>query len=126
MLVIGIMGIVVVLMAIQFKSIKPEYGIMISVVGCAFIFLYSLVRVNEIVEMVERLAGITSVSREYIKIILKITGVTFISEIASDIAKDCGYQAVANQVQIFGKLSVLVISFSVFTELISSIGKLLS
>jgi stage III sporulation protein AD len=125
MLVIGIMGIVVVLMAIQFKSIKPEYGIMISVVGCAFIFLYSLVRVNEIVEMVERLAGITSVSREYIKIILKITGVTFISEIASDIAKDCGYQA-ANQVQIFGKLSVLVISFPVFTELISSIGKLLS
>ena len=109
-----------------FKSIKPEYGIMISVVGCAFIFLYSLVRVNEIVEMVERLAGITSVSREYIKIILKITGVTFISEIASDIAKDCGYQAVANQVQIFGKLSVLVISFPVFTELISSIGKLLS
>ena len=52
MLVIGIMGIVVVLMAIQFKSIKPEYGIMISVVGCTFIFLYSLVRVNEIVEMV--------------------------------------------------------------------------
>ncbi|WP_418755551.1 stage III sporulation AC/AD family protein [Eubacterium ventriosum] len=51
---------------------------------------------------------------------------TFISEIASDIAKDCGYQAVANQVQIFGKLSVLVISFPVFTELISSIGKLLS
>ena len=50
---------------------------------------------------------------------------TFISEIASDIAKDCGYQAVANQVQIFGKLSVLVISFPVFTELISSIGKLL-
>ena len=124
MLVIGIMGIVVVLMAIQFKSIKPEYGIMISVVGCTFIFLYSLVRVKEIVEMVERLAGITSVSREYIKIILKITGVTFISEIASDIAKDCGYQAVANQVQIFGKLSVLVISFPVFTELISSIGKL--
>ena len=38
MLVIGIMGIVVVLMAIQFKSIKPEYGIMISVVGCTFIF----------------------------------------------------------------------------------------
>ena len=114
MLVIGIMGIVVVLMAIQFKSIKPEYGIMISVVGCTFIFLYSLVRVKEIVEMVERLAGITSVSREYIKIILKITGVTFISEIASDIAKDCGYQAVANQVQIFWKIICIGYKFSCF------------
>ena len=64
--------------------------------------------------MVERLAGITSVSREYIKIILKITGVTFISEIASDIAAISGYQVRANQVQIFGKLSVLVMCFPVY------------
>ena len=41
MLVIGIMGIVVVLMAIQFKSIKPEYGIMISVVGCTYFLIFT-------------------------------------------------------------------------------------
>lgn len=126
MLVIGIIGMAVVLLAVQFKSIKPEYGIMISVAGCIFIFAYSLVRIGDIVELVDELASLTSVSREYIKILFKITGITFISEIASDIAKDCGYMAVANQVQIFGKLSVLVISIPVFVELVSAVGNLLS
>jgi stage III sporulation protein AD len=126
MLAIGIVGMAVVLLAIQFKSVKAEYGIMISVAGCIFIFAYSLSRISELVSIVDRLTSLTSVSKEYIKILLKITGITFISEISSDIAKDCGYMAVANQVQIFGKLSVLVISLPVFIELISAMGNLLS
>lgn len=126
MLTIGVIGIVTVLLAVQFKSIKPEYGIMISVIACIFIFIYSLTRISEIVEVVDKLSGMTSVSREYIKILLKITGITFISEIASDISKDCGYTAVANQIQIFGKLTVLAISLPVFTELISAITGLLT
>lgn len=126
MLSIGILGMAVVLLAIQFKSVKPEYGIMISVAGCIFIFVYSLSRIGDIISLVDKLTSLTSISREYIKILLKITGITFISEISSDIAKDCGYAAVANQVQIFGKLSVLAISLPVFVELISAVGKLLS
>ena len=126
MLTIGIIGIVAVLLAVQFKSVKPEYGIMISVIACIFIFIYSLTRIADIVDIVDRLSGMTSISREYIKILLKITGITFISEISSDISKDCGYTAVANQIQIFGKLTVLVISLPVFTELINTITGLLS
>lgn len=126
MLAVGVIGMVVVMLAIQFKSIKPEYGIMISVAGCIFIFVYSLSNISDIVTIVDRLASLTSISRDYIKILFKITGITFISEIASDISKDCGYMAVANQIQIFGKLSVLVISLPVFVELVSSVGNLLS
>ena len=81
---------------------------------------------QDIVEVVDRLSGLTSISKEYIKILLKITGITFISEISSDISKDCGYTAVANQIQIFGKLTVLVISLPVFVELISAVSNLLT
>lgn len=126
MISIGIVSVAVVLVAIQFKTIKPEYSIYISVAGCIFIFIFVLSKLSEIVSLVDRLADLTSVSREYIKILLKITGITFISEIASDISKDCGYASVANQIQIFGKVSVLVISLPVFTELISKVGGLLS
>ena len=122
MLTIGVIGIVGVILAVWFKTIKPEYGIMISVVVCIFIFGYSLLRISDIIEIVDRLSGMTSIS----KILLKITGITFVSEISSDIAKDCGYLAVANQVQIFGKLTVLVVSLPVFTELIYAVTSLLT
>lgn len=126
MVSIAIVSIAVVLLAIQFKSIKPEYGIFISVAGCVFIFIFIISKLSDIVSLVDKLSDLTSVSKEYIKILFKITGITFISEIASDISKDCGYTAVANQVQIFGKVSILVISLPVFTELISKVGGLLS
>lgn len=126
MLAIGIIGIAVVMVAIQFRTIKPEYGIMISIVGCIFIFAYSLTKISDLLDIVDRLSSLTSISREYIKILFKITGITFIAEISSDVAKDSGYMAVANQVQIFAKLSVLVISLPVFVELISAVGNLLS
>lgn len=126
MLTIGVIGIVGVILAVWFKTIKPECGIMISVVVCIFIFVYSLLRISDIIEIVDRLSGMTSISKDYIKILLKITGITFVSEISSDIAKDCGYLAVANQVQIFGKLTVLVVSLPVFTELIYAVTSLLT
>ena len=66
MLVVGIIGMVVVLTAIQFKTIKPEYGIMISVVGCIFIFIYSLSRIDDIISLIDRLSELTSISRDYI------------------------------------------------------------
>ena len=126
MLAVGILGIAVSLLALQFKTIKPEYGIMLSVAGCLFIFLYSLSRIEDITALIDRISELTSISRDYIKILLKITGITFVAEIASDIANDCGFGAISNQIQIFGKLSVLAISMPVFVELISSVGKLLS
>lgn len=125
MLVIGIVSVVTALLAVQFKTIKPEYGILISIAGCLFIFIYSIRGIENIVKLVDEITSLSSMGKGYIKILLKITGITFVSEIASDISKDCGYAALANQIQIFGKMSVLVISLPVFTKIISLLGSLL-
>ena len=126
MIIIGIVGIVTALLAVQFKTIKPEYGILISVAGCILIFVCSIKGMKSIIELVNQITALSSISKGSIKILLKITGITFVSEISSDISKDCGYMALANQIQIFGKMTILVISLPVFTQIISSIGTLLS
>ena len=84
------------------------------------------VRNDDLKTYLNQISELTNVSKEYIKILLKITGITFICEITSDICKDCGYVAISNQVQIFGKISILVISLPIFSELILQIGKMLS
>ncbi len=126
MLVIGIVGIVCALLAVQFKTIKSEYGIFISIAGCIFIFIYSIKGLENIVDLIGQITSLGGIGTEYIKVLLKIVGITFISEISSDIAKDCGYGALSNQIQIFGKMSILVISLPVFSQIISLIGTLLS
>lgn len=126
MITVGVISIATVVLGIQFKNIKPEYGILLSITGCLIIFIMMLTKLTYIINIFNDISELTNVSKEYIKILLKIAGITFVCEIASDICRDCGYAAISNQVQIFGKVSILVISLPVFSELIFKIGKMLS
>ena len=125
MIAVGVISIATVVLGIQFKNVKPEYGILLSITGCLIIFIMMLTKLTYIINIFNQISELTNVSKEYIKILL-ITGITFICEITSDICKDCGYVAISNQVQIFGKISILVISLPIFSELILQIGKMLS
>jgi stage III sporulation protein AD len=115
MLSVGILSIAVVLFAIQFKNIKPEYGVYITLAGCIVIVSCIVLKLEDIITLMDRLSDLTAVSKGYIKILLKITGITFIADIA-----------ISNQVKIFGKISILAISLPVFSELIKTVGELLS
>lgn len=57
---------------------------------------------------------------------MKIIGITYIAEFASDICKDAGHAAIANQIQIFGKLSVLAVSMPIVLALLETINGFLS
>lgn len=52
-------------------------------------------------------------------------GITYIAEFSSDLCKDAGYQTIAGQIQIFGKLSVLAVSMPVLLALLDVIQNFL-
>ena len=53
-----------------------------------------------------------------------MAGITYVSECASGICKDSGYTAVASQIEIFARISMLVISLPVVITLLETIGGL--
>jgi stage III sporulation protein AD len=126
MLVIGMVGIAASLLAIQFKTIKPEYSMYISLGGCVLIIFYSIKGIESIATLMNRVMALETIGSGYMKILFKIVGIAFVAEISSDISGDCGFQALAKQIQVFGKLSILVVSLPVYTEIITLIGDLLS
>ena len=91
MIAVGVISIATVVLGIQFKNVKPEYGILLSITGCLIIFIMMLTKLTYIINIFNQISELTNVSKEYIKILLKITGITFICEITSDICKDCEY-----------------------------------
>ena len=107
MLRIAMIGIAGVLLALQVKALKPEYGIYLCLAVSLLVFL----QMTDLLGMI--LAGLQTVQESlplqagYFKILLKIIGITYIAEFASDLCKDAGYATIAGQIQMFGKLSVL-------------------
>ena len=123
---VGMIGVAGTLLAIQFKNGKTEYGIYISVVLSIFIFIGIMGRLEMLIDTVKKISDYIKIDSAYIGIFLKMLGITYVAEFSSAICKDAGYQTVAQQIEIFGKLSILALSMPVILALLDTIKGFLS
>ena len=118
---VALLGIAGVLLALQLKSLKSEYSIYLCLGVSALIFWYMTEQLGSILEGLEMIQDPLPLNAGYIRTLIKIVGITYIAEFASDLCKDAGYQAVAGQIQMFGKLSVLAVSIPILTALLDTV-----
>ena len=118
---IALLGVVGTLLALQFKSGKSEYGIYVSLAVSLFLFLCMLSRLEIFVQTVKKIAEYIKLDAGQMSILLKMAGVTYVAEFASGICKDAGYSTTAAQIELFCKLSVMVLSMPVLMALLKTI-----
>ena len=124
MVKIAILGIVVVMLALPFRIIKGEYSLYLSLAGCILIFYFVLGKMQQVIELMEKIGTSLPIESGYLEILIKIIGITYITEFSADLCKDAGYSALASQIAIAGKLSVLGISMPVNTALLEMVSGL--
>lgn len=122
---IAILGIAGVLIALPLKREKSEYSTFIAMVVCICIFVYLLTKVETILNFVEELKSVVVVDGRYIGLVVKMVGITYVAEFATNICKDAGYAAIGSQIEIFAKLSILVVSVPVLGAFLETIGSFL-
>ena len=122
---IGVIGILSVLLAAQFKSTKSEYSLYIAFGVAILIFSYIIKYLYSLVMQMENLKEYLSGSYSYLKTLLKIVGITYICEFCAGICKDAGYQSVASQIEIMGKLSVMIAGMPILMAVIEQINSFL-
>ena len=126
MIQIGIIGVAGTLLAVQFTSGKSEDGIYISVALSLVIFFAIIGRLEVIIDALRTIANYINMDTAYIGTLIKMLGITYVAEFSAGICKDAGYQTIALQIEIFGKLAVLVLSMPVLMALLNTIKEFLS
>lgn len=121
----GILAVAGILLAVQFKNTKTEYGLYISLVLSLFIFLSIIAKVEIIVRAFRSIGDYIDLDKTYVETLIKILGITYVAEFSSGICKDAGYQTIASQIQIFGKLTILVLSMPILSALLNTIKEFL-
>ena len=129
---IGVLGIAGALLAIQLKQQKAEFSIYLCV-GISLLIFFSIFNYLEIIiETMQEVAAtinlfsILYLDNKYITTLLKMLGVTYVAEFASGICKDAGYQTIASQIEIFSKLTILVLSLPILVALLQTIQNFLA
>ena len=118
---IGCIGIVGILLAVPLKSYKAEYGIYMGIAVCLIIFGYAIQYFNGILSSMERLREYLEDNYSYLTVLLKAVGATYVCEFCAGICKDAGYGGIAGQVEMLGKLYILLTGMPVLMTLLESI-----
>ena len=123
---IGMFGIAGVLIAIQFRGQKPEYGVYIGLAIAIVIFCYALDEFQALLSQFDLIKKYLGAGEQYLSILLKVMGITYICEFSSGICKDAGYGTVASQIEILGKLSVMFAGIPVLFAVIEQLQSFVS
>ncbi|MBE5944905.1 MAG: stage III sporulation protein AD [Lachnospiraceae bacterium] len=113
--------IVAIILALSLKSRNPEISSLISLAICICIIGICVGRIGAIIDSLKTITGYINMDQSYLFILLKLIGISYICEFASGISKDAGYSAVASQIELTGKLTMMMISLPVLMQVVETI-----
>ena len=118
-------GIAFTLLAACLKQIKEEYRTYLMLAAGLFFGYYLLEQIRYLIQSMNQLRQYLSIDNIYMESILKMIGITYIGQFSAGICKDAGHQATASQIELFCKLSVMVLSIPVLMALLETIQEFL-
>ena len=122
---VGLLGVAGVLMAIYIKQEKAEIAIYLCIATSILIFFGIFEYLEVLVVTIKEVTSMIKIDLVYIGTLLKMLGITYMSEFASGICKDAGYQAIATQIEMFGKITILVLSMPILLSLLKTLQEFL-
>lgn len=123
---VGILGVAGILLAVQLKQEKSEVAVYLSIVISLLIFFEILDSLEVLVATVREISTYIQIDSSYIMTLIKMLGITYIAEFSSGLCKDAGYSAIATQIELFGKITILVLSLPILLALLRTIQEFLA
>lgn len=116
---IKVVGIVLTALIINIvlKNYSKEFTFFINIVCTIIIFTLISKDLKGIVDRLTSISNEISVLLPYIKIMLKILGISMIAQLLSDLCRDNGENTLANQTELSAKIIILVTALPLFTTI---------
>lgn len=122
--IIGV-GLVSLIIIILLKQYKPDFVIYISILAGAIILLLVMDKLGGIINLLTSIQNKANINNQFLVILLKITGIAFLTEYASSICKDAGETAIATKIDLGGKVIIIAISIPIIQALLELIIKIM-
>ena len=122
--IIGI-GLIALVIIIILKQYKPEYAIYVSIIAGIFILFLAIEKITGIINLLQSISEKTYINKTFLTILLKITGIAFLTEFAVSVCSDAGEKAIASKIEIGSKVIIITMSLPIITSLLELIIEIL-
>ncbi len=122
--IVGI-GLIALVISIVLKQYRPEYTIYVSIVAGILILVFIMSKITGIINLLKAISDKTYINKQFLSILLKITGIAIITEFAVSICTDAGEKAIASKIEIGSKVIIIAMSIPIISSLLELIIEIL-
>lgn len=122
---IAICGVIAALLATQMRTLHEEYRVFVILAAGLLFTALMLEKITYFVESLREIQKYVSIDSVYMDCILKMIGITCISEFSANLCRDSGHEALAEQISMLARLSILCFSVPIVLAILESIHSLL-
>ena len=97
---------------------RSEFAVLLSLAAGAVLFLLILPQLAQALRLIEELALLAHVRLLYIDVVLRVIGIAYLAEFAAQVARDAGEGALAQKVELGGKVLILVLAVPIVGALV--------
>ena len=118
--------LVVALASVILKQYKPEYSLVLTLVGSAVVLVVVFTAVSPLLDQLKALAERSGVQVEWVKLLIKALGICYLTQFAADSCRDAGQASLAAKAEMAGRVTVLVMSVPMLEQVMELVLKLVA
>ena len=122
--IIGI-GLISTIIIIIIKQYRPEFAIYVSLIAGVLIITLILDKLSLILSLLQSISNKANINSQFLNILLKITGIAFLTEFAVSICKDTGESAIASKIEMGSKIIIISMSIPILSSMLELVLKIL-
>ena len=104
---------------------NADFSVVATVVA-GIILLVSIVGYfTDIIDRFEQIVNLTGINDDIFSVVLKVVGLSYITQFSSDICKDFGVGSIAQKVELAGKIAIFTVALPIVSGMINMVMELL-
>ncbi|MFA6939490.1 MAG: stage III sporulation protein AD [Clostridiaceae bacterium] len=115
----------VLFVLLLFKEEREDIRILIGIAASCILLLLIFPQIKSLFTIIEELSVKAKIDFIYIKIVLKVIGITYLATFCSEICKDAGENSLASKVEITAKILILISTVPIMMAVLNSIVKVI-
>ena len=122
--IIGV-GLIALIIIIILKQYRPEFAIYVSIIVGVLILALVMRKITGVINLLKSISEKTYINKQFLGILLKITGIAIITEFAVSICSDAGEKAIASKIEMGSKVIIIAMSIPIISSLLELIVEIL-
>lgn len=114
-------SVISLMLVVVLEKVNKEYAIVITLISAIVIFSMIIIKLDSVIALLNQLVEGAGINKNYLTILLKVTGISYIVELTKNICEDAGSSSLATKVEMAGKISVVILTIPIITSVVEMI-----